>query len=69
VGFAIRRWLRRQPPGVQRVVFGVFALIGGLLLWVGVVTGDWRGIVFGVSVAVAWPFDMFIASRIQRLYR
>jgi hypothetical protein len=39
VGFAIRRWLRRQPLRVQCVVFGVFALIGGVLLgW----TCDWR---------------------------
>jgi len=51
--FFIARWLRRQPPRVQRVFFGAFALIGGVFLWAGVVTGDWRGIVLGVLVAVA----------------
>jgi hypothetical protein len=59
---------------VQCVVFGVFALIGGAFLWAGLVIGDWRRIVFGVSVAVAWPFDTFVWSRIkmrvdERLYR
>jgi hypothetical protein len=46
-------------------VFGVFALIGGVFLWVGVVTSDWRGIVFGTLVAVAWPIDTFVWSRIK----
>jgi hypothetical protein len=36
--------------GVRRV-----ALIGGVFLWAGVELGDWRRIVFGVSLAVAWP--------------
>jgi hypothetical protein len=74
VWFFIRPWLHRQSPGVQRVFFGVFALIGGVFLWVGVVTGDRRGIVFGVLVAVAWPLDTFVWSRVKlrldkRLYR
>jgi len=63
-------------PAVARscVVFCVFALIGGMFLWAGVVTGDWRKIAFGVSVALAWPFDTFVWSRIkmrsdERLYR
>jgi len=56
------------------VVFAVFALIGGVFLWAGLVIGDWRRIVFGVSVAVAWPFDTFVWSRIkmridEQLYR
>jgi hypothetical protein len=62
MGFAIRRWLRRQPLRVQCAVFGVFALIGGVFLCAGLVIGDWRRIVFGVSVAVAWPFDTFVRS-------
>jgi hypothetical protein len=38
------------------------------------VTGDWRGIVAGVLLAVAWPVDTFVMSRIEmrireRLYR
>jgi hypothetical protein len=45
---------------VQCVVFGVFALIGGMFLWAGLVLGDWRRIVFGISVAVAWPLDTFV---------
>jgi hypothetical protein len=74
VGFAIRWWLREQPPRVQCVVFGVFALIGGVFLWAGFVIGDWRRIAFGVTVAVAWPLDTFvwpwIKMRIdERLYR
>jgi hypothetical protein len=73
VGFAIGRWLRQQPLRVQCVVFAVFALIGGVFLWAGVVIGDWRRIVFGVSAAAAWPFDTFVWSRIktridERLY-
>ena len=56
------------------MVFAVFALIGGVFLWAGLVIGDWRRIVFGVSVAVAWPFDTFVRSRIkmridEQLYR
>jgi hypothetical protein len=59
---------------MQCVVFGVFALIGGVFLWAGLVLGDWRRIVFGVLVAVAWPLDTFVWSRIKmcidaRLYR
>jgi hypothetical protein len=50
---------------VQCVVFGVFALIRAVFLWAGVVTGDWRRIVIGVSVAVAWPFNTFVWSRIK----
>jgi hypothetical protein len=52
----------------------VFAVIGGVFLWAGLVIGDWRRILFGASVAVAWPFDTFVWShskrRIdERLYR
>jgi hypothetical protein len=65
VGFAVRRWLRRQPLRVQCVVFGVFALIGGVFLWAGLAIGDWRRIVSGVLVAVTWPFDTFVWSRIK----
>jgi hypothetical protein len=60
VWFVISPWLRRQPLHVQCVVFGVFALIGGMFLWAGLVLGDWRRIVFGISVAVAWPLDTFV---------
>lgn len=63
--FFMRRWLRRQPPRVQRVFFGVFVLIGGVFLWAGVVTGDWRAIVFGVVVAASWPLDTFVRSRFK----
>jgi hypothetical protein len=45
---------------VQCVVFCVFALIGGLFVWSGVVNDDWRSIAFGVLAAVAWPFDTFV---------
>ena len=74
MGFVIGRWLRRQSLPVQCVVFGIFALIGGVFLWAGVVTRDWRGVVAGVLLAVAWPFDTFVMSRIEmrihkRLYR
>jgi hypothetical protein len=74
MGFLIGRWLRRQSLPVQCVVFGIFALIGGVVLWAGVVTRDWRGIVAGVLLALAWPFDTFVMSRIEmrihkRLYR
>jgi hypothetical protein len=74
VGFAIRWWLREQPLHVQCVVFGVFALIGGVFLWAGLVIGDWRRIACGVTLAVAWPLDTFVWPRIKmridaRLYR
>jgi hypothetical protein len=74
MGFAISRWLRRQPLGVQCVVFGVFALIGGVFLRAGLVTGDRRTIVTGVTLALAWPLDTFVVARIEmrireRLYR
>jgi hypothetical protein len=65
VAFAIRRWLRRQPLSVQSVVFAVFGLIGGAFLLAGLAIGDWRRIVFGVLVAVAWPFDTFVWSPIK----
>jgi Flp pilus assembly protein TadB len=62
----IAHWLRRQPSRVQRVVYGVFALIGGVIVWAGVATGDWLKIVFGALVAAAWPFHMYVWSRIKR---
>jgi hypothetical protein len=74
VGFAIRWWLREQPLHVQCVVFGVFALIGSVFLWAGLVIGDWRRIAVGVTLAVAWPLDTLVWPRIKmhidaRLYR
>jgi hypothetical protein len=30
------------------------------------VTGDWLKIIFGALVAAAWPFHMYVWSRIKR---
>jgi len=60
MGFFLRLWLRRQPLWVQCVVFALFAVLGGVFVLFGAMTGSWRAVGYGVLVAVAWPVDMFV---------